>query len=1526
MTTEAPPEKRTDRPAEQPAAAADTTAGKFYESAYNEFDKKLSEVPKTDAPAAAPGDTTPEQMKQTGWQPGDANADKTFKDMAGDLNSFDTAEAKVREAQTTGNPPAFKDTPNADGKSVKREYEGELKGYEHTFNKDGTVDLKTPTGEQIKFDGDKATITGPPPAPARELDSARAAELNAAFNKVGGKFSSPPLAEKGAWKLDAKGNTLVEKVPGIAEATMTIKPPNAKEDLKYQGEVKGTAEKPGYSTKATGDKATGYRTVDFDDSRKTAGDPTNVAGKPIEAFMAPRTGDKAPLTLVSDKAAGDGTVTTIGLDGSAETSYKPTAENNFKTGDKVYPPGHSEVVENRYDPAQHPDGLAFEKRSANGDSMSERRTKDGGLEVAKREAGKDSVVKYATPDDARAGKPAWSRETDLKTGVVTTNFPSGDIKRSELTPASAGPPAKAASVKLFGADAEGKPTEITDATKITDFLKNPPAVGAAEDLSEGRTRQTFADGRTVTSDAKTGVTKTETAANNEFTWNKDKPPSKEALAQITGLKAGDPRLDNVTSIQTGKGVQANMVRATYNENAENGKTIALIERDGSGNVLGEQREGTKEGRRYGQEINASGASVLEYEKKPNQKVGDQEVRDASGKLTQTRTSEGNVVKTTDLNSGRSETIDGDKGTWTVEEPGKPTESGLLKAGTDGRRLYFDKDNNFKSLQVTKGVRAGDNFSYQRDATGDLNKLDISTAPRDGKPAEKASLERDDKTGVWSIKPADGKVPGFPAADGDRNADGTFKGKFSTNPKGELTYETGDKVTKQIMRGDGTRDTFNMRDYSRVREDGTTGEAKKQYWDGYGSKENPSDGWREGVETKLPDGRTQVTFKDQLEGHPSKMIRDGAAGKDSFEVEFPNGMNYKIGNWADGSMSRTSGGKTETLYNTGTVGSDGRVQWAKGTPDATTGIVRFEDSRVASGELPAEAKIDKGTVTSRYADGSEVESDLNGNPKRIKPGHKGSQLMERRYGPNGDLKGFRHGSTTASVERANPADGTSDWNINTGGVDGQNHKIVDARVVEKPGGKFEVVGKVVGKDGVKTDARYESNGRLITKENGKDIVIDARGQKWTKSQEGTKGDTASTPPKPGTPPTWETGNPPKKFAGEIKLYDNGNIAIQTSADRAETLNKDGSTSKLDANGVERERTNPSDGTYQKRSEKGALLEFKSKNGDVTTLSYDVDPKGNPLGVNKVETKSAKDGTVRTEKRDNPQPPARAALRTEAGNEVTYDRMGTRTETSVKDKTSTTLVTDIRGNTRTITAVDGRATEVKGANLNGADTNLQLKYAADGKDPNPTEIQHGDKKYARVDGTANVYDVGGVPHTLEKDGSLKPTEDNAGIDPCWAQQRDARSAEVPRPEAPKKEMTLTEVDKILTDRYKLPDGAMKEFRTFAEKSGIGTAPGAMGAILDSAKEAGLLGHFTPGNLQAMTTELETFKAQNPEGVQQLAAILTKPDQLAALAADPVKLQQTADFVKAMLPEKLKPFADAKFVQALMKRATPPPTPGK
>jgi hypothetical protein len=1483
-------------------------------------------------------DSTTRPGDNAAWKP-DNNATALGDQLQPTLNQLDTTQEAVLKAQTTPGQ-GFTETKDATTGAVKRTYDlPALQGLEHTFNRDQTVDLKiSPEAkakmqaglppeqqfDQMKFAGDKAYVPDAAnPGKWKEATKEQREAAEKTFKAAGGQFTMPD-GTTGNWNFsDAKGTTNVAKVPGAPEGTtMSLTTPNSQDDLRYTATVPAQGEIPGYTTEATGTKQDGLRFVDFDDKSKPNGvDRTRTADgkRSIEGLVmdrSPKPG-KPPLALTSENFAGDGSETKIGRNRVSETTFPPD-DPQGRTRELKAPADHPSGVasETYYDPAKSADGRTIERVQRNGLVHTERNTKNGGYEISERMNGAEVTVGFKTREDATARPPKapdWKRETKPD-GTVTTTYPQGNkdgISSSVYKPGN--PP-----TLTFNEMVDGKEQPVS-AEKAAALLAKPPAV-STEDLGNNKTREVRPDGTTVTRDNNAGRTVTESARETTTSWDANKQPTPQELAKMTGLSPDDPRLKDVTGIsRSNTGDNSVTLRYDPTKNPE-GRSFVKIGRDAAGAEVitrdGIKREAGKPDRHYVETPDTkTGLTTRSYDadpakgQKPGQ--GDVEILDKDNKVTFSRTTDGSKVTTFDAARGRTETRDYEAKTWSVDEKGVKS-AGTIKQGEKGQLLFVDgKDGKLTGMEFTEGRRAGESYKFTRNENGDLTGMEVDIPARNGQPAQHVNLERS-KEGEWKTNPPGQKVPGFDKAVADGN--GVIKGEFSTNEKGDIVFQSGDKLTKEILRGNGGRDTYDMRDYSRIREnpDGTVG--PKKYWDGYGSKDNPESGWREGTATTVG-GKTTVIFKDQVEGRPSKMTRDTTPKADGspgngFEVEFANGAKYNVADWKDGKMTLTANGKTETLYNTGATGRDGRVQWVRGQEQDGNVIFDRNDPRVASGEIPKSAKIDpkSGDIESTYIDERRVTTDSTGKMKRLQAA-KGAEPMVPLYGVNGEFRGYQQGDRQilkgADVAPgANVPPGTSEWTVKQ---PGKPDVKFNGQRVDKPSGGFEIVGQ--------NGDKFESNGRFSTKENGVPTVYDSRGQKWqmTKAGDGT------------TKPTWTVGD--KTFTGDMKPYENGNVGIQ-NGDMVDMANPDKSVSKLDKNGVERERKF-ADGSSLKRDEMGVLRQFTNTKQETTTLNYQNLPDGTPALVG-VETKDASGKVIRVEKPSNGK--LREAVLGPDGKEknppefkpgeVGYDRMGTRSEvTGAADTGATRVMTDIHGQVRTAKYdIQGRLTSA--TNTTG-DGNLTFNYPnAHEKTPHEIKDAKGAKIGSRVDADpSDIYDVNGKQHRLDmKTGELKPVNDNAGLDPNVAYHMDRVAAPQERPGTTPDAPALTEEQ--LKQKYELDPSAIPALKSFASAVGLEGAmtPQNLDKFFDAAKANGLMGQFSKQNLQAMATDIQGLMS-NPQAKAMIQSMLSNPAQLMEFMKNPEALAQ----IQASVPASLKPFLNPVFLTALMKpREQQPPGP--
>lgn len=1437
------------------------------------------------------------------------------------FNQLDSANEAILKTQ------GVKDAKDATTGAVTRSYDSPaLKGVSHTFNKDGTTFLnfadtaaqsQLPADQRfasMAFDKDGTAYVGVKGADGKvQMKPATEAQVKEAeriFAGASGEFSTSDGA-KGKLKYDARGNTVADEVPGVPGASMKVAPPNSADDLRYTATVKPAGDNPGYRTEATGTKETGLRFVDFDDKTSSKNYPKAADGKSIEGLVLGRTPspERPPLVLKSDNQAGDGSETTIDRNLVSSTTF-PKNDSQGRLTEIKLPAGHPSGIasQTEYAPNTINDGMKLLTRNQDGSSTSERFVKTADANKLAYETssvapdGSQLVKGYGSEADAKENKASWVRQT-APDGTVTTRFANrtDGVASSEYKP---GPPEAYTFRKADGT--AFSPEEAKN-------FKTPPVV-QTEQLDANRTREVLANGNTVITD-KAGPTVVENAKGATTIWKPGEGPKNAAeLKQATGLdlNLSDAQFKDIKDAGNVKGftknIDGSITLQLDNTKTENGRSQMRIGLDATGKPQVRAQDGVDKGRHFVESTDATtGNKTRSFDADPSkgQKPGqgDVIVTKPDGSVSFSRTTDGGKVTTIDNERGRTEVRDFSKGTWQATEKGVTT-NGTIERGDNGELRFKDQDGKLTGLEFTQGRRAGESIKFTRDADGKMSRMEINTSARDGAPAEHVTVERN-QDGSWQTNPKGQKVPGFDKAVGDPS--GVIRGDFSTNEKGDVVFESADKGIKQIVRANGGRDTYDMREYSRIREnpDGTVG--PKKYWDGYGSPNNPEDGWREG-RAETVNGKTTVTFKDQQFNRPTKMTRDTSAKGDGtanngYEVEFTDGSKFTVGDWKAGKMTYTNAGKTDTLYNTGSIGKDGRLAWAKGTQDAN-GRITFDDPRVDTNEIPKTASIDPrtGEIDALYKDERRVTTDGAGKPKRI-VSHKGAEAITPLYGVNGEFRGYQQGNKQILRGKDVPTDattppGTSEWTIN---VDGKEQGKFNGTHVSKAGGAFEIVGK--------NGEKYESSGRFTTLEGGKPTVYDARGQKWQMSKAGDA----------TTKPTWTVGD--KSFTGDMKSYDNGNVGITAADGSVAMVNPDKSVSTLDKTGVERDRKF-ADGSSLKRNEVGALTEMTrvlpGGKTETTSLQYQALPDGQ-LALTQVETKGPngtrlekpKDGKLREAvlgpdgKEKNP-PEFKA-------NEVTYDRMGTRTETNGTSRVST----DIQGKQRT-TTIDAQGRIVESPDTKG-DGKYKFNYADD-KDVAPAKIldANGKEVGARLSGPATsdearanpaaveaIYDVGGKQMRLDlKTGELKPVGDNRGLDPNIANHRD-------KPVGPRDGVT-EEQAKALTEKYGLNPTVIQKMQEVGMDlrlpATVMTAQN-LDAFFDAAsKTPGALDAFKGEQFPKTMADLQEMlkKSGGPEFVHML---LAKPEQIAALLQSPEKAAQ----IQQQISPSLRPLVTAQFFKA-------------
>ncbi|MBX3152576.1 hypothetical protein KF728_20635 [Candidatus Obscuribacterales bacterium] len=399
------------------------------------------------------------------------------------------------------------------------------------------------------------------------------------------------------------------------------------------------------------------------------------------------------------------------------------------------------------------------------------------------------------------------------------------------------------------------------------------------------------------------------------------------------------------------------------------------------------------------------------------------------------------------------------------------------------KMYIDERSGLVlGMEFTAGSRTGQKQVFERDASGSLSKMHFLTPGQERAPSNYSIFEKGDSG--WTSKPAGQSVPGCKHL---QIKDGTISGDFKINGKGDFSYESADKQTKNILRLNGEKDFFNMREYSRERES-INGQKNTTYWSGYE--------WLPGQKETVATGITKVTFQQQPAKpgsgelpKPAYTIRD--ANCNGFQVEFTTEKTaYKVENWNHGKMTRVHNGATDTIYSTGTQDSKGHLQWRKGQEKVESGqrVVQFNDvqdaTKVAAGEIPQGAIINlqSGEVTSVYANGTRLTADNYGQTKQI--AYRNQQTIEILRDTNNEFRGFKRSDGTLILKGA-------DTNLTSGPQGGA------AWAVQRPGqqavqftgvlrhgnsGAFEVLN--AGNEGVSVT----SEGAISTKIGGK-IVND-----------------------------------------------------------------------------------------------------------------------------------------------------------------------------------------------------------------------------------------------------------------------------------------------------------------------------------------------------------------------------------------------------------------------------------------------------
>lgn len=355
-----------------------------------------------------------------------------------------------------------------------------------------------------------------------------------------------------------------------------------------------------------------------------------------------------------------------------------------------------------------------------------------------------------------------------------------------------------------------------------------------------------------------------------------------------------------------------------------------------------------------------------------------------------------------------------------KEPPRP-----FNVNGEGGKLFIDEKTGFvNGMQFTDGDRKGQKYAFDRDAQGNITKMHILMPGKDAAtPPQYLSFQKTDKG--WVSKPEGQLVPGFKNL---KVENGVITGDFKVNAKGDFGYESADKQVRSVLRINGDKDHYDMREYSRETEL-KNGTKSNTFWNGYD--------WLPGQRKVLAEGVIRVDFEPK-QGQPTSMIRDSK--NNGFKVEFSSEKTqYSVANWKEGKMTRQiAGEKADTLYTTGAQDAQGKLQWRKGQEKAEGDkrVVTFNDAqdtaKVRSGELPQSSIINPktGEVVSVYSNGTQVAVDDRGAAQKIIYANK--QQIDILRDANSDFRGFRRSDGTTIYRgvdlTAGPGGPASTWTL------------------------------------------------------------------------------------------------------------------------------------------------------------------------------------------------------------------------------------------------------------------------------------------------------------------------------------------------------------------------------------------------------------------------------------------------------------------------------------------------------------------
>lgn len=535
----------------------------------------------------------------------------------------------------------------------------------------------------------------------------------------------------------------------------------------------------------------------------------------------------------------------------------------------------------------------------------------------------------------------------------------------------------------------------------------------------------------------------------------------------------------------------------------------------------------------------------------------------------------------------------------------PPEKGLIDPNL-AAKPDLDERGYVKTVKVGTGPRAGQEYSFKNDERGRTSEMKVTVPGKDGAAPQEVTLKRDSE-GKWQTNPPDGKVPGFENL--KKDAAGNIIGDFKVNKSGDVLYDTGDG-TKEVVRANGNKDTYNLNDYSRVTET-PDGQKSTTYWDGYN--------WRSGTMTRKDDGTINVKFDGQPgDGKPTEITRDSRTNadgtkNDNFKVNFQrqdSTFSYDA-NWTQQRISMSDGSRNQPvdLYNTGVRNRDGRMLWMQGQRSTEPGKenqVQFspktaeEQQAMLNNEVPMKVTYGKdGKVVSEYNNKTRVRSDNKGNVDQIS--HRNGQTTTIDRDVHNDIVGVRStdGTTISRDGQTTGADGkpSTKW-------------------------KIEKSGKPVGT----ADGAFEISSNGTTKLKGSDGqtkgAIDTNGQRWERTDGG----------KPGDKPKWKVSSNGKDYSyeGNLKEFPNGVLAVETSENKFQTRNLDNSQSTIDQTGLELAR-DFDNGAFIHRDSNGRVTEMKNSKGDVRQFKYKQGQSGEPVLdqvlVNGKVSEVVRDGKIR-----------------------------------------------------------------------------------------------------------------------------------------------------------------------------------------------------------------------------------------------------------------------------------------------------------